>query len=327
MSRPTRIEFEGAWYHVMNRGAGRRDVFTTDSQREYFLSLLSVVSERFNAEIHAYCLMSNHYHLLIRTPNGNLQRIMRHINGVYTQYYNRSEGVDGALFRGRYKAVLVDAQNYWQHLSRYIHRNPIDAGMVESLSDYPWSSYPAYIGIAKAPDWLAVKYILNAFGHRQRQRRYQQFVEGESDDMVYQFYAKKKIDSIMGGDDFIQQQLRQHEPTVDTPDLKRLYKAPDANHALAIVAKQFDIELKDLMVSRRGRAVRSPARAMGMLVLHDLCEYTLSDVAEYFDLKDYSSVSSVIRSLRIRMEEEEGLRLIYNTIKLDLTPCISHLDF
>jgi len=119
----------------MNRGAGRGAIFKNDDQRHYFLDLLTVVSERFQAECHAYCLMTNHYHLMLRTPKGNLQRIMRHINGVYTQYYNRTAGSDGPLFRGRYKAVLVDAQSYWAQLSRYIHRNPLDAGMVDTMEE------------------------------------------------------------------------------------------------------------------------------------------------------------------------------------------------
>jgi len=130
----------------MNRGAGRRVIFKSDDHRRYFLNLLDVVSERFQSECHAYCLMDNHYHLMLRTPKGNLQRIMRHINGVYTQYYNREVGTDGPLFRGRYKAVLVNAHAYWSHLSRYIHRNPLDAGIVEDLENYPWSSFPAFTG-------------------------------------------------------------------------------------------------------------------------------------------------------------------------------------
>ena len=320
MSRPTRIEFKGAWYRVMNRGAGRCVIFKTDEQREYFLSLLSVVSERFNAEIHAYCLMSNHYHLLIRTPNGNLQRIMKHINGVYTQFFNRNEGTDGALFRGRYKAILVDAQTYWQHLSRYIHRNPIDAAMVEELSDYPWSSYPAFIGLIKPPEWLMTSYILNQIGQRNRESRYAQFVEGASDNAVYLFYEKKKLVSIMGDEGFIKNHLRSTQGSVDTPDLKRLFKRPTPAKALTTVAKYFNIPKKELMISRRGRAVRSPARAMAMLILHDVCGFTLSQVAEYFSLKHYASVSSTMRRLRLEIEDDEVLANSYNRIKLDLTP-------
>jgi putative transposase len=122
MSRPLRIEFKNAWYHVMNRGASRGCIFKTDDHRNYFLELLADTSE--------------HYHLMLHTPEGNLQRIMRHLNGVYTQYYNRSEGTDSALFRGRYKAILVDAQTYWLHLSRYVDQNPLEAGIVSDLGEY-----------------------------------------------------------------------------------------------------------------------------------------------------------------------------------------------
>ena len=127
MARPLRIEYPGAWYHVMNRRGRRRFIFNTDDQRHYFLALLGEVYTRYQAEMHAYCLMDNHYHLLIRTPEANLQRVMRHVNGLYTQYFNRTESKDGALFRGRYKAILVDADTHWLELSRYIHRNPLEA--------------------------------------------------------------------------------------------------------------------------------------------------------------------------------------------------------
>ncbi len=109
----------------MNRGGRRRFIFNTDDQRTYFLSLLGEVHSRYRAEIHAHCLMGNYYHLLLRTPKANLQRIMRHVNGLYTQYFNRTAGKDGALFRGRYQAILVDADSHWLALSRYIHRNPL----------------------------------------------------------------------------------------------------------------------------------------------------------------------------------------------------------
>src|SRR3990167_7924037 len=108
MPRPLRIEYEHAWYHVMNRGAHRQTIFTSNSHRDLFLSLLEEVTSQYQVEIHAYCLMDNHYHLLIRTPLANLSRCMRHLNGVYVQHYNRSTKSDGPLFRGRYKAILVE---------------------------------------------------------------------------------------------------------------------------------------------------------------------------------------------------------------------------
>lgn len=115
MPRPQRIEYPGAWYHVMNRGAGRRVIFRTNVQRQGFLELLGELSEIYGIAVHAYCLMGNHYHLLIHTPRGNLSAAMRHLNSVYTQRFNRSIGTDGPLFRGRYKAVVVEADAYLAH--------------------------------------------------------------------------------------------------------------------------------------------------------------------------------------------------------------------
>jgi putative transposase len=124
MARPLRIEFEGAWYHVMNRGAGRRLIYRSSRHRDTFLRLLAEVTELFAVEIHAYCMMGNHYHLLTRTPRANLGRAMRHLNGVYTQRFNLTCGTDGPLFRGRYRSVLVAADTHLLQVSRYIHRNP-----------------------------------------------------------------------------------------------------------------------------------------------------------------------------------------------------------
>jgi REP element-mobilizing transposase RayT len=212
MSRQTRIEYEGAWYHVVNRGAGRQRVFRTDSQRRYFLSLLGETAERFKAEWHAYCLMGNHCHLMVRTPEGNLQRIMRHVNGLYTQYFNRSARRDGTLFRGRYKAVLVDVEAYWLELSRYIHRNPLEAGLVEDLASYRWSSYRAYCGLEKAPGWLTTGFILNARGRRDRHRRYAVFVAEETADALVTFYGKAKLSPILGNDEFRARGLGRRAP-------------------------------------------------------------------------------------------------------------------
>ena len=139
MPRPARIEYENAFYHVMNRGRGRKTIF---KEKEHYLAFLETVEEasnRFQSIVHAYCLMGNHYHLLIETPLANLGRVMRHINGVYTQRYNRLKKTDGPLFRGRYKAILVDRDAYLLQLTRYIHRNPLEMKrpLVDALAAYP----------------------------------------------------------------------------------------------------------------------------------------------------------------------------------------------
>jgi REP element-mobilizing transposase RayT len=142
MSRPLRIQYPNAWYHVMNRGRRWESVFESKDDYQLFLDILHEAIELFSLRISAYCLMTNHYyHLLVQTPDGNLSRCMRHINGVYTQRFNATHGLDGQLFRGRYKAILVWEDSYLLQLVRYIHKNPLRAGMVKRAELYEWSSH------------------------------------------------------------------------------------------------------------------------------------------------------------------------------------------
>jgi putative transposase len=154
MSRPLRIEFAGALYHITARGNERRDVFFCDDDRFAFLKILEQVCDRLNWLCHAYCIMSNHYHLLIETLDGNLAKGMRQLNGVYTQYVNRTHGRVGHLFQGRYKGILVQKEAYLLELARYIVLNPIRAGMVRKVEKWPWSSYPATVGLVEKPGFL-----------------------------------------------------------------------------------------------------------------------------------------------------------------------------
>jgi REP element-mobilizing transposase RayT len=153
MSRPPRIEYEGAWYHVMNRGARRRQVFRGPAEDRIFLDLLGELHETFGVETHAYCLLGNHYRLLLRTPRGNLGRVMRHLGGLFTQRANRLAGRDGPIFRGRYKAILIEAKAHLAEVGRYIHLNPVMAGLVRRAEAWRWSSYPAYMGRTAANRW------------------------------------------------------------------------------------------------------------------------------------------------------------------------------
>jgi putative transposase len=216
MSRPLRIEYENAFYHVMNRGSGRQQVFHKAAYYEAFLECLKEAHIRFGIEVHAYCLMGNHYHLLLSTPRGNLSRAMRHINGVYTQCYNRLRKTDGPLFRGRYKAILVDASSYLLQLSRYIHRNPIEVHkpLVQTLDDYPWSSYLAYIGKSKQPDWLTRETVYGELGAVRYKAAYRKFVDQEVDDETALFI--KKSDNLPFGATGISRRALLLKPVVGT---------------------------------------------------------------------------------------------------------------
>jgi len=166
MARPLRIEFPGAVYHVTSRGDGREDIYLSDIDREIFLKVLSQVVDRFGWVCHAWCLMTNHYHLMIETPKGNLSKGMRQLNGVYTQQFNRAHGRVGHVFQGRYKAILVEKEAHLLELSRYIVRNPVAAGMVKSVEDWAWSSYRSTARLEPTPGFGYVSWILEQLGGR-----------------------------------------------------------------------------------------------------------------------------------------------------------------
>ena len=182
MSRPLRIEFEGAVYHITSRGNARQAIFLDDEDREQFLSVLASVVERFRWVCHAYCLMDNHYHLLIETPEANLSGGMRQLNGVYTQYFNRIHARVGHLFQGRYKSIVVDKDSYLLELCRYVVLNPVRAGVRRSAVQWKWSSYRAMSGMGRASAFLTVDWVLSQFGKdKSRARdRYRKFVAAGS---------------------------------------------------------------------------------------------------------------------------------------------------
>jgi REP element-mobilizing transposase RayT len=178
VARPLRIEFTGALYHLTSRGDRREAIYEDDEDRKRFLDTVAEVAERYNWVCHAYCLMTNHYHLVAETVEGNLSQGMRHLNGVYTQASNRRHGRTGHLFQGRFKGIIVDRDAYLLELTRYVVLNPVRAGIVDAPHEWPWSSYQAMIGTAPTPNWLAVDGVLSQFGssREEARQRYRAFV-------------------------------------------------------------------------------------------------------------------------------------------------------
>jgi putative transposase len=160
MGRQIRRDFDGAWHHVMNRGASHQRVFFSAADARAFLRLLEDGHERHGIEIHAYCLMTNHFHLLVRCPEGQLSNFMHRVGTLYTKRINAIHGRDGSLFRSRFHSIVVDSEEYVSTVARYIHRNPIELKPPVALDRYRWSSLPAYLGTADQPSWLATSRIL-----------------------------------------------------------------------------------------------------------------------------------------------------------------------
>jgi len=310
MARPLRIEFPGAWHHVMNRGASGRAIFRADRDRHTFLALLGDTVATFQVEVHAYCLMRNHYHLLLHTPRGNLSRALRHLNGVYTQRHNRAHGTDGPLFRGRFKAVLVDADTHLAALSRYIHLNPVTAGLVTRPGHYRWSSYPAYVGHVAPPPWLHLQPTLGIFGTRSARHRYQTFVAQGLDEQIRAFYSKGRLSPVLGGDGFLQalarhRKIMQRDPEV--PEAKRLLPQPGLTAIATATAAHFRVELNSLYRESRGRGNANVPRAVAMALSRRPGGYPLTEIARTFRIGNYASVSVAIRRLHHRLGEDRAL--------------------
>ena len=210
MSRPLRIEFPGAVYHVTSRGDRQESIFEEDADRRALLAVVAQGLTRFDAQILAYCLLGNHYHFVLHTRAANLSQLMRHINGVYTQSFNRRHLKVGHLFQGRFKAILIDRDAYLLEVCRYVELNPVRAGMVDAPQAWPWSSYRAHVGEAAAPEWLdtgglygyLLGHVANTAGDTRRAaRRYAQLVAAGRDVGLWDSRLNKQI--YLGDDDFV----------------------------------------------------------------------------------------------------------------------------
>jgi len=164
MSRPLRVEFPGAFYHVFARGNDKREIFNHEVDYRGFLTLVGEAAERWDLALHAYALMPNHYHLLLEAKGGFLSQPMKYVNGLHGQAFNHRHGRVGHLLQGRFKAILVDQDRYLLTLSRYIHQNPVKAGLVDSPEKYRWSSCRAFAGLVEPPAWLSIGMTLSRFG-------------------------------------------------------------------------------------------------------------------------------------------------------------------
>jgi REP element-mobilizing transposase RayT len=178
MARPLRIEYSGAVYHVTSRGNARGRIFENDRDRDGFLEIFAAVVKKFRWVCHAFCLMGNHYHLLIETPDANLGRGMRQLNGVYTQNFNRCHRRTGHLLQGRYKAILVEKESYLLELCRYIVLNPVAASLAVAPGAWRWSSYRSTAGLGPTPGFLTTQWVLAQFGDNPEgaRQRYVEFV-------------------------------------------------------------------------------------------------------------------------------------------------------
>jgi len=312
MTRPLRISYPGAFYHITSRGNERKDIFKSHRDREKFLSYLESATQRYGALIHVYCLMSNHYHLLMETPAGNLSQIMQHINGAYTTYFNVKHQRSGHLFQGRYKAILVDVDEYAKALSRYIHLNPVRAGLVDKPEVYDWSSYVYFIGQKKAPEWLARDFILGYFGKKvsDAQNGYREFVDA----MIGQEYKSPLSDvvnsTILGNIDFIKEikdkHLKDKKGDRNLPALRALSSRP--------VIEKIEKEVESVL-----GADHPLSKKVKLYFCHRYSGKKLKEIGTRFDIGE-SGVSQSSRRISLKISADKKLRkqimLIENKLNL-----------
>lgn len=309
MSRPLRIEYPNAWYHILNRGRRKELIFTDKKDYYRFIDLLQDTSEQWNLRIAAYCLMPNHYHLLVQTPNANISRCMRHINGVYTQRFNRHHKCDGSLFRGRYKSILVDADRYLLQLVRYIHYNPLKAGLTDRIDRYLWSSHRGYLSKAEKWNWLYKAFVFSMLTKNKgdRVKNYRQFISAEDENDISKLLDKKKWPAMLGSADFItkvKEKFFLEKINDEVPQSQEL--APDPHQIQKIVCEYYSIDQGKLFSSRRG-AFNEP-RNIAIYLTRRLRGDSLKEIGVHFQLKKYSSVSSIIERTNEAIVKDQKLK-------------------
>lgn len=230
MARPLRIEYAGAVYHVTSRGNARRAIFRDDRDRARFLSTLKRVTDQYRWLCHAYCLMNNHYHLVVETPEGNLARGMRQLNGVYTQAYNRRHRRVGHLFQGRYGAILIQKEGHLLEVCRYVVLNPVRARTVEQPKEWKWSSYRGTAGLGKPHLCLTPDWILGQFARKRAEAevRYRAFVKAGRE--AESIWRKLRGRSLLGEEDFVHRLIgyvRGREKIKEIPRSQRYVTRPD----------------------------------------------------------------------------------------------------
>lgn len=276
MARPLRLEYAGALYHVTSRGDHREDIYLCDEDRLEWIEILGNVCSRFNWVVHAYCQMTNHYHLLLETVDGNLSRGMRQLNGLYTQRFNQRHGLSGHLYQGRYKAILVQKESYLLELSRYVVLNPIRANMVQSLEDWHWSSYPTVTQQQPPPSWLDADWLLSQFAPQRSEaiNAYRQFVLAGKG--LPSTLLKTRHQLVLGDDAFVER----HHQTTETETLREVSKAHRKTVALSLAEY------------RQTHTNRDEAMAKAYLT----GAYTMAEIGVFFGVH-YMTVSRAVRKI------------------------------
>lgn len=308
MARPWRIQYGGAYYHVLSRGNEGRNIFFDDGDRKLFLRTIGETADRFKVDVFAFVLMSNHYHLLLRTNLPNLSRAMQWLGLTYARRLNNRLGRFGHLFHGRFKAMLVENDAYVLELSCYIHRNPLRAGIVKRLIDYRWSSYPVYAYGKRGPDWLKTDLILSYFGEKGGHKGYREKIQeyaGEESRLREDF----RHGVILGSEGFVEgvrssrggvavhKEIPQQKGVLGSIDLKEA-----AEQRLGLLGR----EVKDYGPGQRIRGEKKEDRDLVVYALWEKGLFKNEEIGQVFGLS-YSAVSHIVKDVKVGIKETPRL--------------------
>jgi putative transposase len=330
MTRPLRIQFENAYYHVTCRGNSGQEIFSNDADRSAFVDLLERSNDIYQTEILAYVLMSNHFHLFVKTPLGNLQEFMRHFNISYTSYYNWRHDRRGHLYQGRYKSFLVDADQYLQEVSRYIHLNPVRVRVRSGMSlgekekylrDYRWSSYRGYLSQSGRRGFLRVEEVLAYFGGDVPggRRKYEGFVrEGIAKELVNPL-ERGTGHGIIGASEFIEkirgEYVRSGIGTREVPAVKRILAQVEPEKIIRNICGEFKVKRDELL--RKG--YKGVARGILMEMLYCHGGMNQREIGELMGV-DYSAVSVMRKRLFASQKEDRYLSVRIERLKKRIGP-------
>jgi putative transposase len=315
MGRAWRIEYEGGLYHVLSRGNERKDIFHDDRDRLTFLDAIGEMADNYDVDIFAYVLMGNHYHILLRTNQANLSKSMQWLALTYARRFNNRHFRSGHLFQGRFKSIIVQNDAYLMRLSCYIHRNPLRAGIIDRLGEYPWSSYKAYAYGAKAPDWLMRKPILAQFRVKDKYKAYREKVQhyAEEEKSLWEDFRHGMI---IGTKEFVDRIRSKYIPDnfhKEIPQHRALGKSVDPEKVLEKAAGILNCDLDYIRHSRRISRSLKDDRDFLVYLVWKICILSNEETGRLFGMT-YSAVSHILSSMRPKMQNDSDLRAKYNHV-------------
>lgn len=309
MARPLRVEFDGAIFHVTARGNERRAIVRDDGDRNCWLEWLGRVVERYRLDLFSFALLDNHYHLFLETPHGGLSAAMQTLNGSYTSYFNRRHGRVGHLFQGRFKGILVESEGHYAELSRYVHLNPVRAGLVGRPEDYVWSSFRGYFRASWALEWVDYGRVLSEFGsHTGHARRaYRGFVEDGLGQAMESPLRDAVHGLILGGEEFVSKiksfvQGRKDDGAL--PELRALRSYPGLDGIVAEVARAYGLGREEVVRPGRGR---TEPRNVAMYLARECAGIRLKEIGEHFGGLSQASVSLCAKRVREKIHKDRRL--------------------